>query len=62
AAYVKLLINNTASRPFSMHTIWPIAGVVHEEIASKIKALSRLKYGQDRSIIEAEIRRRTKFN
>ena len=59
-AYVKLLINNTPSRPFSMHTQWPIYGVERPELAAKIKALSRLKYGQDRSIIEAEIRRRTK--
>lgn len=60
-AYVKLLINNTSGRPFSMHTIWPIFGNEREEIASKIRALSRLKYGQDRSIIEAEIRRRTRI-
>lgn len=60
-AYVKLLINNTSSRPFSMHAMWPIFGVKRDEIASKIKALSRLKFGQDRSIIEAEIRRRTRI-
>ena len=60
AAYVKLLINNSASRPFSLHTTWPITGIPREEIASKIKSLSRLKFGQDRSIIEAEIRRRTR--
>jgi hypothetical protein len=54
-AYVKLLINNTASRPFSMSTIWPIPGIKRDEVASKIKSLSRLKYGQDRNIIEAEI-------
>lgn len=60
-AYIKLLINNTASRPFSLHTQWPIYGAEREEIAGKIKALSRLKFGQDRSIIEAEIRRRTKI-
>ncbi len=59
-AYVKLLINNTPSRPFSMHTQWPIYGNERAELAAKIRALSRLKYGQDRSIIEAEIRRRTR--
>jgi hypothetical protein len=60
-AYVKLLIDNTASRPFSLHPPAEIFGMLREEIVSKIKSLSRLKYGQDRSIIEAEIRRRTRI-
>jgi hypothetical protein len=59
SVYMKLLIDNTASRPFSMHCPWPIAGIEREGMAQKIKILSRLKFGQDRSIIEAEIRRRT---
>lgn len=58
-AYVKLLVNNAASRPFSMKTMWPLPGVRREDLASRIKTLSRLKYGQDRNIIEAEIFRRT---
>ena len=58
-AYTKLLIDNTASRPFSMTTPWPLPGISREEMVSRIKTLSRLKYGQDRNIIEAEIRRRT---
>jgi hypothetical protein len=58
-AYVKLLIDNTASRPFSMKTIWPPAGGIDRpEIVSKIKTLSRLKYGRDRALIEAEINKR----
>jgi len=57
-AYVKLLINNTASRPFSMSTIWPLPGIEREETITKIKSMSRLKYGQDRQVIEAEIMRR----
>ena len=61
-AYVKLLVDNSASRPFSMSTIWPPeTGVKREEIAAKIKAYSRLKYGRDRNIIEAEIMRRAKL-
>lgn len=60
-AYVKLLVDNSASRPFSMNTIWPMVGVKREDLASRIKALSRLKYGQDRNIIEAEIFRRAKI-
>jgi len=58
-AYVKLLVDNTASRPFSMHTPFPLAGIERDGMAQKIKTLSRLKFGQDRSIIEAEIKRRT---
>ncbi|MDD5527562.1 MAG: type IV secretion system DNA-binding domain-containing protein [Patescibacteria group bacterium] len=57
-AYVKLLIDNTASRPFSMKTIWPPAGLERPEIVDKIKTLSRLKYGRDRALIEAEINKR----
>jgi hypothetical protein len=60
-AYVKLLIDNTASRPFSMSTLWPIPGEQRPGMSNKIRALSRLKYGQDRSIIESEILRRTKL-
>ena len=59
SAYVKLLIDNAASRPFSMQMPWPLHGIVNEKIAKKIKTLSRLKYGQDRNIIEAEIKKRT---
>jgi len=59
-AYIKLLINNTASRPFSMKTIWPLPGKPREDLVPKLKSLSRLKYGQDRSIVEAEISRRTR--
>lgn len=59
-AYVKLLIDNTATRPFSMSTVWPLPGVKREGEAAKIKSLSRLKYGRGRSIIEAEIMRRAK--
>jgi len=58
-AYTKLLIDNTASVPFSMRTIWPIIGKQREGIDLKIKTLSRLKYGKDRNLIEAEIKRRT---
>jgi hypothetical protein len=58
-AYVKLLVDNAASRPFSMHTNWPLPGVQNVELARRITSLSRLKYGQDRNIIEAEIFRRT---
>jgi hypothetical protein len=58
-AYVKLLVDNTATRPFSMYTSWPLPGQERPGLPEKIKALSRLKYGQDRSLIEATIRRRS---
>ena len=58
-AYIKLLVDNSALRPFSMKTIWPILGTKRPGIADKIRALSRLKYGQNARLVEAEIRRRT---
>jgi len=61
-AYLKLLINNAASRPFTIKTPWPLAGQHDLELAGKIRQLSRLKYGQDRSVIESEIIQRGKIN
>ncbi len=56
-AYVKLLIDNTTSRPFSMAV--PRLPEGSRNIAEKIKELSRLKFGRDRSVVEAEIMRRS---
>ncbi len=56
-AYTKLLINNTAAKPFSMMTYPPKAG--NKELAEAIKELSRLKYGRPREIVEAEIMERS---
>lgn len=58
-AYIKLLVDNSSTRPFSIKTIWPLLGVHRPEIAPKIRSLSRLKFGQDRAIIEANIIKRT---
>ena len=58
-AYIKLLVDNSPSRPFSMKTIWPLLGVKREGISAKIRSLSSLKFGQDRTIVEADIIRRT---
>ena len=60
-AYVKLLIDNTAARPFSMNTVSPLPGEPREEVAARIRSLSRLKYGQNRELVEAEIRKRAKI-
>ncbi len=58
-AYVRLLIDNTASRPFTMATFPPPQG--NPEIGSQIKAAVRLRYGRPRSVVEDEILTRTKL-
>ncbi|OGL79772.1 hypothetical protein A3J43_03485 [Candidatus Uhrbacteria bacterium RIFCSPHIGHO2_12_FULL_54_23] len=58
-AYARLLINNTAARPFSMQTYPPTAG--DAKVAATIRELSRLKYGRDRLVVESEILERTKL-
>lgn len=60
-AYVKLLIDNTTSRPFSLKTPWPLAGEEREDMPGKLKHLSRMKYGQPREKVEAEIFERGKI-
>jgi len=43
-----------------MSAIWPLPGIKREDMPAKIKSLSRLKYGQDRNLVEAEILSRIK--
>ena len=57
-AYVKLLINNTPSRPFNIHTLAPATGNL--DLANRFRELSRLKYGRPRAEVEADIIERTK--
>lgn len=52
-AYIKLMINNTTSKPFSMAIHPPIKGNL--ATAQNLRELSRLKYGRDRQAIESEI-------
>lgn len=59
-ANVKLLVDNTSLRPFSLNTTWPLLGVKREGIREKIRTLSRLKYGQSRQLVEADISQRAK--
>jgi hypothetical protein len=59
--YIKLLIDNAAAQPFSMNPLWPLPGTERNDLAEKIKNVSRLKYGKDRNMIEAEIRSRTEL-
>jgi len=57
--YTKLLIDNLASKPFNMQTYPPVRG--NHELGEAIRQLSRLKFGRDRRIVEAEILDRTKL-
>lgn len=53
-AFVKLLIDGTASKPFNMRTYPPPDG--NKKLGDLIKQLSTLTYGRDRKIVEEEIR------
>lgn len=55
--YVKLLIDGTPSKPFSMTTIKSLTPY-HKDLAEAIRELSRLKYGKDRQLVEHEYRMR----
>ena len=55
----KLLVDNSSTRPFTLKGIWPLLGTKHPNMSEKIKSLSRLKFGQNVKLIEAEIRRRS---
>jgi hypothetical protein len=57
--YIKMLIDNTASKPFNMLT-YPLE-TGNKAMANALKQLSRLKYGRDRDIVEAEILERTQL-
>jgi hypothetical protein len=52
-ANVKLLIDNASSKPFNMQTYPPQPG--DPQMAKAVFELSRLKYGRERRIVEAEI-------
>jgi hypothetical protein len=55
----RLLIDNTASKPFKMQVQFaPRAGEKEKELAKMITELSRYKYGRKRELVEAEIRER----
>ncbi|PIR66787.1 MAG: hypothetical protein COU51_02115 [Parcubacteria group bacterium CG10_big_fil_rev_8_21_14_0_10_36_14] len=57
-AYIKLLIDNTASRPFSMQTLpLPLSNQI---LGEKIMQLARLKYGKNRKLVELEIKKRAR--
>lgn len=53
-AYIKLNIDNTTSRPFSLHTVWDTTGK-NAKIAEIIKQYSRMKYGRKKEFVDQEI-------
>jgi len=53
-AYIKLNIDNTTSRPFSLHTIWDTSNK-NAKIAEIIKQYSRMKYGRKKEFVDQEI-------
>ncbi|GAC1414060.1 MAG: hypothetical protein NVSMB66_6960 [Candidatus Doudnabacteria bacterium] len=53
-AYVKLMINGTASKPFNMATLPPHSGGSKAN-ADAIRQLSRLKFGRPRDEVEAAL-------
>ncbi|MBU2575483.1 type IV secretion system DNA-binding domain-containing protein [Patescibacteria group bacterium] len=55
-AYVKLLVDNAASKPFQMKTYPPEKG--NPEKVAKLKEFSRLKFGVEKAVIEEDINAR----
>jgi len=52
--YLKLNINNTTSRPFSVNTIWD-ESQKNEKVAKIIYEYSRLKHGRKKEFVDQEI-------
>lgn len=63
-AYVKTIVNNEPVPPFSVDLTKDMAKIKEMEnprVAEIIKEMSRLKYGRDARLVEAEITRRAKL-
>lgn len=60
-AYIRLLINNQPSAPFSLHVPWEYINKLEKDKArgERIRQTSRLKYGKPRDIVEEDIVKRT---
>jgi len=63
-AYTRLLVKGQPTVPFSMTTDWQImqAAKRDPQVAKSIAELSRLRFGRDRKIVEAEIIERSGLN
>ncbi len=59
-AYIKLLVDNSPSRPFSVKINKDDTPSI-PEIGHGVRQLSRLRYGRDRGLVDAEIYERTKI-
>lgn len=57
--YCKMIVDNTQQKPFTLNFNMPPYG--SRELADAIKELSRLKYGRDRALVEAEIMERSQL-
>ncbi len=57
--YVKMIVDNSTQKPFTMKSPWTDNG--DTKLAESIKELSRLKYGRDRGVVEADIMERTQL-
>jgi hypothetical protein len=60
-AYVRLNINNTSSRPFSLETLYDVTGQ-NKKIAEIVKEYSRMKYGRKKEFVEQEVGARIGFD
>jgi hypothetical protein len=63
-AYVKTIVNNEPVTPFSIDTTKDLSKITEREnsrVAEIIKEMSRLRYGRDARLVEAEITRRAKL-
>lgn len=52
--YIKLLVDGTPTKPFSMKTI-KVENQPNKELSEALRQLSRLKYGRDKQLIEQEM-------
>ena len=57
-AYAKILINGQTSKPFNLKVGTQSWSGGNKELAEKLKEYSRMKYGQDRKVIEDDIFKR----
>ena len=55
-AYIKLNINNTTSRPFSIESIWD--PIENSKLSDVLKKYSRMKYARKRMFVDQEIEAR----
>lgn len=63
-AYVKTIVSNEPVPAFSMSMKEDMPGIwsqMNKDLSEKIKELSRLRYGKDRAVVEAEISRRARL-